>query len=166
MPSREVNDKADFDAVIKRHIWRLIAMGACLGAVFMLLVFSGYHFGGVSFFCGSCHSMENNYFAWKTSRHKQFACIECHLPRGNVAYSVTYKTYAGIRDMVGETTRAYPFTIKLTKHARSIANSNCLRCHFSTIENTPMAKGNTDCMKCHKFLVHGRPMGLGGLKIE
>jgi len=160
------NDKADFDAVIKKHVWRLIAIGASLGAIFMVVVFSGYHFGGIPYFCGSCHSMENNYFAWQASRHKQFACVECHLPRNNIAYAAVYKTYAGIRDVVGETTRTYPFVIKLTNHARGIANSNCKRCHFSTIEKTPMAKGNADCMKCHKFIVHGRPVGQGGLRFE
>lgn len=165
MPRRN-DDSADFDAVIKRHVWRLVGMGACLGAIVVVVIFSGYHFGGFSYFCGSCHSMENNYFAWKTSRHKQFACVECHMPRDNLAYAVAYKTYAGIRDLAGETMRTYPFTIKLTGHARAIANSNCLRCHFSTVENTPMARGNPECMKCHRFLVHGRPMEQGGNGLE
>ncbi|MDD3845665.1 MAG: NapC/NirT family cytochrome c [Syntrophorhabdaceae bacterium] len=166
MPPRKDSERADFDAVIKRHVWRLIGIGTCLGAVIMVAIFSGYHFGGISYFCGSCHSMENNYFAWKASRHKQFACIECHVPRGSLAYSVAYKAYAGIRDVAGETMRTYPFTIKLTGHARTIANANCLRCHFSTVESTPMAKGAVDCMKCHRFLVHGRPMEQGGVGFE
>ncbi len=155
---RQSSDFSDFDAVIKKHVWKLIAIGSGVGAFIIIIIFAGYHFAGRSTFCGSCHSMENNYFAWKVSRHKQFACIECHLPTGNIAYTVLYKAYAGARDVAGETARSYPFTIKLTDTARTIANSNCARCHFSTIETTPMVKGNTDCLKCHKFLVHGRPV--------
>ncbi len=160
--NRQKNGYSDFDAVIKKHVWKLIGMGSAAGAVVVMIIFSGYHFAGKSIFCGSCHSMENNYFTWQTSRHKQFACTECHLPAGNAAYTVLYKGYAGIRDVVGETTRSYPYTIKLTNTARTIANSNCSRCHFSTIETTNMASGGADCMKCHKFLVHGRPVPNGG----
>ena len=156
-------DSSDFDAVIKKHVWKLIGIGSVLGASLIVMIVAGYNFAGRSTFCGSCHSMENNYFTWKASRHKQFACTECHLPAGNFACTVLYKAYAGIRDVVGETGRSYPFSIKLTGSARTIANSNCSRCHFSTIETTPMTKGNADCMKCHKFLVHGRPVPNGGL---
>ena len=159
---RQDRDASDFDSVIKRHVWKLIGIGAGFGAVAVIVFFAGYHFAGRSTFCGSCHSMENNYFTWKVSRHKQFACIECHLPAGNIAYTVLYKAYAGARDVAGETARSYPFTIKLTNTARTIANSNCSRCHFSTIETTSMVKTNADCMKCHKFLVHGRPVMHGG----
>ncbi|MCK9226976.1 MAG: NapC/NirT family cytochrome c [Syntrophorhabdaceae bacterium] len=159
---RKNREDSDFNAVIKRHVWKLIGMGFAFGAIVMIVIFGGYHFVGRSTFCGSCHSMENNYFTWKVSRHKQFGCIECHLPTGNIVYTVLYKAYVGARDVAGETARSYPFTIKLTSRARTIANSNCARCHFSTIETTSMAKGNADCMKCHKFLVHGRSVVGGG----
>ncbi|MEN6615642.1 MAG: NapC/NirT family cytochrome c [Syntrophorhabdus sp.] len=159
----EINDKTDFDAVIRKHVWKLIAMGALIGAILVIGAFSAYHLGGRSVFCGSCHSMEKNYFTWKTSRHKQFACIECHIPAGNAAYAVVYKGYAGLRDITSETIRSYPFAITLTYNARNIANTNCFRCHFSTIENTSMSRGGTDCIRCHRFLVHGRPTGNGGI---
>lgn len=160
--ARHSTESSDFDAVIKKHIGKLIAMGFAFGIVAAMLLITGYHFAGKSLFCGSCHSMENNYFTWKVSRHKQFACTECHLPAENFAHTFLYKAYAGIRDVAGETSRSYPFTIKLTGNARAIANSNCSRCHFSTIETTPMAGKDVNCMKCHKFLVHGRPVSNGG----
>lgn len=166
MATKEEKERTDFDVVIKKHVWRLIGMGTALGIAISVLFFSGYHYGSIPLFCGSCHSVENNYFSWRVSRHKQFACIECHLPRGNIAYTLAYKAYAGMRDVVGETARSYPYTIKLTKQARNIANVNCFRCHFSTIEDTRMVKDGGDCMKCHKFLVHGRPVAQGGSGIE
>jgi cytochrome c nitrite reductase small subunit len=161
--ARQDSNSSEFDAVIRRHVWKLIAIGSVFGALVMIIIVAGYTFSGRSIFCGSCHSMENNYFTWKVSRHKQFACIECHLPHGNFAHTFVYKAYAGLRDVADETTRSYPFAMNLTNSARTIANSNCSRCHFSTIETTAMARGNADCMKCHKFLVHGRRLANGGL---
>ena len=166
MALRENERDTDFDTVIKKHVWRLIGIGTVIGAVLTVIFFAGYHYAGISLFCGSCHSMENNYFTWQASKHKQFACIECHLPRGNTACTAVYKAYAGIRDILSETTRMYPYTIKLTGHARSIANENCFRCHFSTVEETQMTKADGNCTKCHKFLVHGRPLEQGGFNIE
>lgn len=155
---RQDRNTSEFDAVIRKHVWKLIGIGTAFGALVIVIIIAGYNFSGRSTFCGSCHSMENSYFTWQASRHKQFACNECHLPHGNFAHTFFYKAYAGLRDVADETMRSYPFTIKLSNTARAIANSNCSRCHFSTIETTPMARGNADCMKCHKFLVHGRPV--------
>lgn len=147
----------DFDLVIKKHVWRLIGIGSVASIVLVVLVLAGYRYANTPGFCGSCHSMEKSYFSWGTSSHKQFACIECHLPHGNTVHTILYKTYAGVRDVFGETVRNYPYTFNLSNHARDIASENCIRCHFSTIENTAMVKDSgTDCMKCHKFLVHGR----------
>lgn len=33
-------------------------------------------------FCGSCHYMNPYYESWKTSTHKEVACVECHIPPG------------------------------------------------------------------------------------
>ncbi len=33
-------------------------------------------------FCGSCHYMAPYYQSWRTSTHKEVACVECHIPPG------------------------------------------------------------------------------------
>ncbi len=76
---------------------------------------------------------------WQQSNHKQFACIECHLPDSNIAIKVAYKTKAGLNDLYHETLRSYPASIRYLAEARGIAEGNCLRCHYSTVGNTFMA---------------------------
>lgn len=103
---------------------------------------------------------------WSTSNHHQFTCTECHLPDTHIAGKVAYKTRAGLNDLVHETARDYPAGIDLSTHGRQIVNGNCVRCHASTIAETPMAQGGADCLKCHRYLVHGRGQDEGGIKVE
>ncbi|MEI6153933.1 MAG: NapC/NirT family cytochrome c [Deltaproteobacteria bacterium] len=140
--------------------------GLAAGIVLVLLLAGGYRFGGASRFCGACHSMETEYTQWKLSRHKQFACIECHMPNTNIAGKLAYKTRAGLNDFWHEVTRNYPAHIRLSSKGKDIMNGNCFRCHFSTIENTCMSGGGQNCLKCHHNLVHGQDIMKGGLKYE
>ncbi len=144
---------------------RVLMAGAFLGILITLISIGGYHAAGSPVFCTSCHSMKEVGYGWQESMHKQFACIECHLPDSNIAVQVAYKTKAGLNDLYHETLRTYPASIKISPEARSIAEGNCLRCHFSTVQNTFMAAGG-DCLKCHHGLVHGTGMDRGGIKIE
>lgn len=139
-----------------------ILVGVCLG----LFGVWTYHLAGVSSFCGSCHSMTGLYKQWQFSRHKQFGCVDCHMPVGNVVTRVSYKAFAGIRDLYHETVRDYGAQSNPSAQARNILNANCLRCHFSTVEATSLARGGGNCTKCHVGLVHGRGTEKGGLKIE
>ncbi|MCX5813635.1 MAG: NapC/NirT family cytochrome c [Proteobacteria bacterium] len=136
------------------------------GIMIALAAATGYQYAGSSGFCSLCHSMERVHAQWQISRHKQFACIECHMPAGNIVEKVTYKTRAGINDLVHETLRSYPAYITLSSLGRDIVNDNCLRCHFSTIENTMMVGSAQSCSKCHRNLVHGKNLQGGGVKIE
>ncbi|HQM81819.1 MAG TPA: NapC/NirT family cytochrome c [Syntrophorhabdaceae bacterium] len=152
--------------ILNPDFWRPIGYGAVIGAVLMLVFLGGYHYAGSSGFCGSCHSMKYVHGQWQASRHKQFPCAECHLPVGNIAVRFVYKARAGMRDLYHETVRDYPAAIRLSAEARLIANDNCLRCHFSTVENTPMTKGGQNCIKCHRYLVHARGLARGGTPFE
>ncbi|MCX5805507.1 MAG: NapC/NirT family cytochrome c [Proteobacteria bacterium] len=132
-------------------------------AVFMAI---GYHGAGSPRFCVTCHSMEHVGNRWQQSYHKQFACIECHLPNSNFIVQATYKARAGLNDLFHETLRTYPAAILISSEGKGIAQGNCLRCHYSTIENTPMARQGGECLKCHHNLVHGRGLEKGGMKVE
>lgn len=103
---------------------------------------------------------------WRQSHHKQYACIECHLPDAHLAAQAAYKTKAGLNDLYHETLRSYPAAIRLSAEARGIAEGNCLRCHFSTVENTFMAGGEGGCLSCHQRLVHGPGRDTGGIRVE
>jgi len=69
---------------------------------------------------------------------------------------------AGLNDLYHETLKIYPAAIAISAEGREIANGNCLRCHFSTVQNTPMGAGGADCLKCHRFTVHQRGLEKGG----
>jgi cytochrome c nitrite reductase small subunit len=149
-----------------RQVILFLVAGAVIGILLTLLSIEGYHAAGSPVFCLSCHSMKEVGSQWKQSRHKQFACIECHLPDSNIAVQVTYKTKAGLHDLYHETLRAYPASMSISPEAREIADGNCLRCHFSTVGNTFMVEGGGECLKCHRGLVHGTGREAGGIKVE
>jgi cytochrome c nitrite reductase small subunit len=145
---------------------KLLAAGIFTGILLTLVSIGGYHAAGSPAFCTSCHSMKEVGASWKASQHKQFACIDCHLPDSNIAVQVSYKAKAGLHDLYHETLRAYPASISTSPEALGIANGNCMRCHFSTIENTFMVEGGGNCLKCHHGVVHGTGTGKGGIKVE
>ncbi|MDI9571291.1 MAG: NapC/NirT family cytochrome c [Pseudomonadota bacterium] len=144
----------------------VLGMGIIIGAVLTVLTVGGYKASGNPRFCASCHSMEHVQNRWQQSNHKQFGCIECHLPDANIAAQASYKVQAGLNDLFHETLRDYPAAIRISAKGRDILRGNCLRCHQTTIENTAMVKGEADCLKCHRFLVHGRGMERGGMRVE
>ena len=145
-----------------RSIIKILLAGTFIGVLITLISIEGYHAAGSPIFCMSCHSMKEVGATWEKSRHKQFACTECHLPDTNIAGKIGYKVKAGLNDLYHETLRNYPASISISAEGARIANGNCLRCHFSTVQYTPMGAGGADCLKCHRFLVHQRGLEKGG----
>ncbi len=145
---------------------KILVAGGFIGILLTVFAMGGYHAAGSPAFCISCHSMKDVGVQWQQSRHKQFACIECHLPDSNIVRQVTYKAKAGMNDLYHEALRAYPASIKISAEAREISEGNCLRCHRSTIENTFMAGREGTCLKCHHGLVHGSGKETGGISVE
>ncbi len=144
----------------------ILAAGIVIGILMAAAGAAGYHAAGSPAFCAACHSMEPMAGQWRQSMHRQYACIECHLPDANIAVQVTYKAKAGLHDLYHETLRSYPAAIRLTEEARGIAEGNCLRCHFSTVGKTFMAEQGESCLKCHQRVVHGPAQEEGGIKVE
>ena len=85
----------------------LIFSGFIAGVIIVFAVVGGYHASGNPLVCGSCHSMDHVYGRWEASMHKQFACIECHLPDTNLAGKIGYKVKAGLNDLYHEIGRAH-----------------------------------------------------------
>ncbi len=147
-------------------VLKVLAAGIFIGILIVLFSFGAYHAAGSPSFCLSCHSMTDVGIHWQGSAHKQFACIECHLPDSNIVVQAAYKAKAGMRDLYHETLRSYPASIRISDEGRAIAEGNCLRCHFSTVENTFMAAPGANCQKCHHGLVHGTGLATGGISVE
>lgn len=122
----------------------------------MAFLVQAYHTSASPKVCIACHGMEAVGSTWQMSRHKQFACVECHMPVTNVVSKLAYKMQAGLHDLWHETLRDYPASIALTSGARAIVDANCLRCHRSTMERVTMFTGGAiSCTRCHRHAVHG-----------
>ena len=78
----------------------LMYSGFIAGVILVFAVVGGYHASGNPLVCGSCHSMDHVYTRWQSSVHKQFACIECHLPDTHIAGKIGYKVKAGLNDLI------------------------------------------------------------------
>ncbi len=152
--------------LLKNGTGKVLAAGIVIGILLAVGIRGAYDLTGDSKFCGSCHSMREVYLRWQLSRHKKFACVDCHLPHGIAIGAVAYKMRAGINDLLHETLRDYPASFSFSRKARAIANDNCVRCHYSTIEKTAMAQEEAECLKCHRGLVHGRTPAKGGIPRE
>ncbi len=144
----------------------ILGTGILGGVVLAAILAGGYAASGSPLFCGACHSMEHVSQRLALTNHKQFACIECHLPHAVLPVQLAYKARAGLNDLFHETLRDYPAAILLSAEGRRILQGNCLRCHLSTIENTPMAGAADDCTRCHRYLAHGRGLEKGGIRVE
>ncbi len=125
------------------------------GMLFMAFLIEGYHVSAQPGLCIACHSMDDVGHTWRISNHKQFDCVECHLPPSNTAVRVFYKARVGLHDLWHETIRDYPASLAASPQARAIAVRNCVRCHYSTMERVSAFSGaQPDCLKCHRRIVH------------
>lgn len=136
--------------------WKLFLVGVVSGVALLLAAGAGYHWAGTPGFCGTCHSMERVHRTWQHSNHRQFDCIECHLPHRSFAESFYYKAKAGLRDVSDEFGRDYGIVTPVSAEAARILQDNCFRCHSSTVSGTRMTQQETQCIQCHRNLVHGR----------
>jgi cytochrome c nitrite reductase small subunit len=148
------------------NCWKIFLTGIVAGVCLLLVIGAGYKWAGTPEFCGSCHSMERVQRTWQMSTHRQFDCIECHLPHRSFAEGFIYKAKAGMRDVSDEFGRNYNVVTPVTPEARKILQDNCLRCHSSTVAETRMNRGETQCTQCHRDLVHGRGEPKGVLRSE
>ncbi len=105
-------------------------------------------------FCASCHVMEAEYEAWfHEGAHRGINCVDCHLPRDNVAAHYIWKSLDGLKDTVVFYSGRVPEIIKASQHAQRVLQSNCIRCHETSVE---MIDNGRLCWSCHRRLVHLR----------
>lgn len=105
-------------------------------------------------FCGSCHVMEAQYEAWlHQGAHRREACVECHLPNGDLASHYAWKTIDGMKDTVVFYSGHVPEEIRISDHGREVVRVNCVRCHETAVE---MIDTGRPCWECHRRITHAR----------
>ena len=72
--------------------------------------------------CNSCHIMKPYVEAWRTSKHNQVTCVQCHYPPGfRDTIWVKYQALAQVAKWATQTYSSKPFA--------EIEDASCLRCH-------------------------------------
>jgi cytochrome c nitrite reductase small subunit len=132
-----------------------IIIGILGGVILTVLIIEGYHGSAAPGVCISCHSMAGDGAAWQMSNHKQFACVDCHMPDAGIVQRFSYKARAGLHDLWHETLRDYPASLTISQEGKGIAEGNCVRCHQSTVEKIKAFSGQQpSCTQCHRQIVH------------
>ncbi len=155
--------------LLQKHTLRCLAGGFVIGLLTCGIGSAMMHCTGTPEFCGNCHSMKHEAATFAKSSHGNQDCAECHLPHDNAVVYLAEKSRSGMVDMYHEVIRDYPARIKLSEHGRQTVNSNCMRCHSTTMEDIHVgvgARDTSDCMKCHSRIAHGSNHHEGGIKVE
>jgi cytochrome c nitrite reductase small subunit len=104
-------------------------------------------------FCNACHVMNDQYETWfLTGVHRTIQCIDCHLPNGNFAEHMLWKSIDGTRDLVSFHTGTYPVPIEITDRGRGFIQENCIRCHQGVVSR--IATDGQECWSCHRRMNH------------
>lgn len=105
-------------------------------------------------FCLNCHSMQEAVDSLAHSNHKQLKCTECHAPKPYIP-KVMYKAKSGLHDLRVTLFGEVPQIIQANPQTKIIVQNNCVRCHATTVENTPMGDGRK-CIDCHRQSAHNK----------
>ncbi|MEW5746670.1 MAG: cytochrome c nitrite reductase small subunit [Nitrospirota bacterium] len=105
-------------------------------------------------FCAGCHVMEDQYEAWAhAGAHRRIKCVDCHLPNQNTTTHYVWKAIDGFKDVAVFYSGRVPDRITLTSHGSKVLQTNCVRCHESTVS---MINQDRNCWECHRRIVHKR----------
>lgn len=86
-----------------------------------------WHMSASPRFCNSCHIMRPYVDAWKTSKHNDVACVECHYPPGlRDTLRVKFQAVTQVAKWATGTYSSKPFA--------EVENASCLRsgCHATS----------------------------------
>src|SRR3972149_6634753 len=112
-----------------RNAWGKIRTGTLITLVIGLGVLVGalgglYKLSASPLLCNSCHIMKPYVQAWKTSKHNNVACVDCHYPPGfRDTIWVKYQALAQVAKWATQTYSSKPFA--------EVEDASCLRsgCH-------------------------------------
>ncbi|UCG78593.1 MAG: cytochrome c nitrite reductase small subunit [Nitrospirota bacterium] len=103
-------------------------------------------------FCVSCHVMESEFEAWShAGAHRRKLCVDCHLPNENKSAHYLWKAIDGMKDVLLFYSGSVPERITITEHGKKVVQSNCVRCHESTVMAIDTDR---QCWNCHRRIQH------------
>ena len=135
-----------------------IATGIALG-MFLYVTDAPAYAGTNAATCNNCHVMDSQYENWYHGGHRNGTeCVDCHLPHDNLVNYYVAKARTGIHDVYVFSTGTTPRLIRAKEDSKAIIQSNCIRCHKSTVENIMLGPQPFDrhCWECHRSISHGQ----------
>lgn len=103
-------------------------------------------------FCAGCHVMEGEFDAWMhAGAHRREKCVECHLPNQNMGLHYVWKSIDGMKDTLAFYSGRVPERIVITGHGKEVVQSNCIRCHETTVDHIDHQRL---CWDCHRRIAH------------
>lgn len=140
----------------KVRFWKTLGLLALVAAGVILFLSFGppglYARSGTPEFCAQCHVMESQYESWfHNAGHRAQKCIECHLPAGNMARHLAFKSMTGMWDAYVFYSGRVPEDIRISKTGAAIVKENCTRCHEQMMSRV---SEDRNCWECHRRLSH------------
>ena len=111
-------------------------------------------------FCGSCHVMSEAVWTHNQGVHSKLACNECHIPHNSI-FKLPYKAMVGINDIAVNSFSNVDDNIRATERTKSIVRDNCVRCHYSSIQEVNMEVKKL-CTDCHRSVPHMNKLPIVG----
>ena len=109
--------------MIKRSGLRIAVLAGGLAAALALVALgTAVEVSSQPQFCGSCHIMSPYYESWKISKHRNIACVECHIAPGVTAE--IRKKYEALSMVTSYFTGTYG-----TNPWTEVDDAACLKCH-------------------------------------
>ncbi|MBC2722879.1 NapC/NirT family cytochrome c [Desulfosporosinus sp.] len=120
-----------------------------------------YYATSVPSFCGSCHEVTQYVTSWQTSAHKNFNCMECHQPSGELG-----KFHAKARGL-NYVFQHFSGDYTIPTSA-PIFEQNCIQCHLgdnkayptirlkntSKVNHYKTIRKSQSCLECHRETGH------------
>lgn len=117
--------------------------------------------------CINCHTMNTHFATWQHSSHRAKAtCVDCHLPQDSFIKKMMAKGRDGYNHSVAMAFRTYGYNLRISDHAATRIQDNCIRCHESLVsqmvenaerysKTTSHVRGGRMCWDCHRGVPHG-----------
>ena len=109
--------------------------------------------------CANCHVMQEHLDAWRKSSHRHVAvCNDCHTPH-NLVGKYAVKSSNGFWHSFAFTSGSFPDPLRIKPGNRSVAESQCRRCHepiVAAMDGPHRREQRAECIHCHRDAGHMR----------
>ncbi len=153
---------------IRNHKGGVFGLLAIVAGVLVLFIVLAYEFTETPTFCGICHDMKPYVESWKSSSHKNVACIQCHYEPGffnhlkgkwrdgqlSLAYFITGKHPSKPHAVIGDESCLQEGCHNKELLKNSILFKNVVFNHALHLEELRRGK-KLRCTTCHAQIVQG-----------